>query len=374
MIKLFHFITDTNIGGAGKLLCNQIKNMEGTEFETTVVIPRKSALAHELSSLPCSVIEADNCADTSFSGRSFIEDYTIIKKWRPDIVHSHGSLSSRIAATALGVPTRIFTRHCVFPLDPMMQNPLTKRVVGIANGMFSTSILAVAESARQNLIDMGCDQSRITTVINGVEPLRIIDDVEKEYLRKKYNLTNKSFVISIFARLEEYKGHRTLLEAIKICKKYYPCFRFFIVGEGSQKNPLIALSKAMKIDDTVCFLGFCNDVAPIFNITDINVNCSYGTETSSLAISEGMSLGIPCIASDYGGNSHMVKNAVNGLLFPAKNAEALANAIIRLYRDKELYKRCSLGALQRYNNEFTARAMTEKMMELYRREHAKNKK
>ena len=371
MIKIFHFITDTNVGGAGNLLCNQIKNMKDDELDITVVLPRGSMLKERIEGLPCHIIEASCGADRSFSVDGVIEDYKILKENRPDIVHSHASLSSRIAATALSIPTRIHTRHCVFPLSPMLKNPLGKTVCGAANNILSTKMIAVAQSAKDNLVDMGCNEKKIETVINGSEPIRRIDRREREALLSRLSLNSDNFIISIFARLEEYKGHQTFLDAAKICKKYCPDMRFLIVGDGSKKDELIRYSKENGTDDVVRFCGFAKDVSPYFNITDINVNCSYGTETSSLALSEGMSLGIPSVVSDYGGNTYMVKNGQEGLVFPAKNAESLAICLTRLYRDKELYEAMSRRALLRYETELTAKAMSDKMKRIYLDEYKK---
>ena len=89
MIRIFHFITDTNIGGAGNLLCNQIKNMKDENLDITVVMPRGSMLKEKMRTLPCRTIETLYGADRSFSLDSVIEDYKILKRARPDIVHSH---------------------------------------------------------------------------------------------------------------------------------------------------------------------------------------------------------------------------------------------------------------------------------------------
>jgi glycosyltransferase involved in cell wall biosynthesis len=94
------------------------------------------------------------------------------------------------------------------------------------------------------------------------------------------------------------------------------------------------------------------------NITDINVNCSIGTETSCLALSEGMSLGIPAIASDYSGNKYIVKNKVNGLIFSQKDHIALAKSILLLVNDKKLYSYLSQNAKNRFINELNAERMT----------------
>jgi glycosyltransferase involved in cell wall biosynthesis len=99
----------------------------------------------------------------------------------------------------------------------------------------------------------------------------------------------------------------------------------------------------------------------------VNVNASFGTETSSLALSEGMSVGVPIVASDYGGNPRMVENGVNGLLFPPQNDHVLANVLLRLHDDRALLSRLSEGAHRLYRERFTAPAMVARLEELYTR-------
>ncbi len=368
MIKILHFITDTNIGGAGNLLCQQLKGMDDKRFDITVALPKDSALIKKLAPLPCKIIQLKYGADKSFSIESIRENYQIIKKMHPDIVHSHGSLSSRIASKILNIQSRVFTRHCAPPVPKYMNNPIAKWTFGKINDLLSTSIIAVSPSTKQNLIDMGCDAQKIITIVNGVAPLRLLSDDEKAFLCAKYGLNNSDFVVSYFARLEEIKGHKTLLEAAKICQKQYPNFRFFIVGTGSCERELKNYAHKIGVDNVVHFVGFLEDVASIFNITDVNVNCSYVSETASLSLSEGMSLAIPSVASNVGGNPYMVKNEENGLLFPPRTPEALANALIRLYNDKKLYKKCSLGAYKRYQEELNDKIMCQKMTRFYLKE------
>ena len=368
-MRVLHFISDTNIGGAGRLLCNQLRNMDTSEFESIVALPDKSKLVKELRALPCKLILTKSEGDVSFSKNGYFESREIIKKLNPDIVHSHASLSSRLAAANLHVPVKIFTKHCAFEPSAVYQNPLLRFSFGAFNQVLSSCALASAGCACDDLIKMGYPRDKIKIILNGSEPIRILSRAERAIILSSFGLNKNNFVISIFARLEEYKGHATFLRAAQLCKRYYPNFRFFIVGDGSRMDELKALSCELGLDDVVCFTGFCEDVAPIFNITDINVNCSYKSETSSLSLSEGMSLGIPSVVSDCGGNTYMVKNGENGLTFPMQNEEALAMAIIRLYCDKELYKNCSANAYGRYCTEFTAKAMTNKLMLLYKSEY-----
>ena len=119
------------------------------------------------------------------------------------------------------------------------------------------------------------------------------------------------------------------------------------------------------------FTGFSDDVAPYYGIMDLNLNCSWGTETSSLALSEGMSVGVPAVATTYGGNPYMITEGVNGLLVPEKDAPAMARAILRLEDDRDLLARLSDGARRMYREKFTARVMTEQLEALYEKAAAR---
>lgn len=84
------------------------------------------------------------------------------------------------------------------------------------------------------------------------------------------------------------------------------------------------------VEDVMSLLGFRSDVAALLSILDVQLNVSYGTEATSMALLEGMSLGLPSIVSDYGGNPWLVKDGDNGLIFPSRDSRALAACIARL--------------------------------------------
>ena len=101
------------------------------------------------------------------------------------------------------------------------------------------------------------------------------------------------------------------------------------------------------------------------NIADINVNCSVGTETSCLALSEGMSLSKPAVASDYGGNPYMIKDGENGFLYPMTDVKKLSLAIARLSNDKKLYSVMSEASKKRFDGELNAAEMSRKTYAFY---------
>ena len=116
------------------------------------------------------------------------------------------------------------------------------------------------------------------------------------------------------------------------------------------------------------FTGFVTDVASFVNISDLSLNCSYGTEASSIALAEGMSLGKPAVVTDFGGNPYMITDGVNGLVVPQKDPQAMADAIARVMEEPGLYAELVKGTCKEYQEKFTARAMTAQVEALYEKQ------
>lgn len=364
-IKVVEIITDTNIGGAGVLLCTRLKHSDRTRIQSEVILPKGSALASRLEDIGIPVRETDACRDRSFEFFAIFRYVALFRKMRPDLIHCHGALSARIAAKLCGVPVRLYTRHCVYPLSHFQKSFMGRLLIGRAQTFLSHQMIAVAHSAKENLCEMGVPSDRISVIINGVEALRRVSEDEKRELRQHLRIPENATVVGICARLEPCKGHHTFLAAVENILRKNKNYRFLIVGDGSLRQKLREEAEQRGIAPFVIFAGFCSDVAPYFSLMKMNVNCSVGTETSSLALSEGMSMGIPSVVSDYGGNPYMVRDGENGIVVPQNNPTALTEAILRLGEDEALYEQLSRGALERFRSELNAEQMTKKTEELY---------
>jgi glycosyltransferase involved in cell wall biosynthesis len=111
---------------------------------------------------------------------------------------------------------------------------------------------------------------------------------------------------------------------------------------------LHAYAEALGIAYAVRFTGFVNDTAPYYQLMRINVNASTGTETSCLALSEGMSASLPMIVSDFGGNRAMIGNSDAGIVIPMNDAMALANGILEILNDPEREETMRAAARKRF--------------------------
>ena len=364
-MKIVEVISDTNIGGAGVLLLTRLLSDKNMCNNTTVIVPTGSLLSIKFRENRINYIEVDACIDRSFEFTAIFKYFFLIKKLSPDIINCHGCLSFRIAAFLCKVPVRIYTRHCTFPLARWQRSTIFKVLIGKCQTLLSNGIIAVADVVKKDLVDMGVPSHKINVIINGVRGIQRLSNEERKEIRRRLKIPECATVVSIFARIEEYKGHIDLINAGEILLKSSDNYRFLIVGEGSRLTELKRLCKDKGLEQHFIFTGFQSDVTEYFNITDINVNCSHGTETSSLALSEGMSLGIPCIASNYGGNCYMVQSGVNGFIYPCHDYKLLSTHISNIANDKELYRRLSKNAYSRYERELNSKKMTEATYNYY---------
>lgn len=373
MIKVLNVLTDTNIGGAGRLLVHYLRNFDRSRFEVYVALPKGSLLIPEIEKVGYSVIETEYGRDKTFEAGAVKELCRIIKEIKPHIVHSHASLSARVAASLCGIKSRMYTRHCAYDLPKSATSFPKKQITGFINNSLSTAIVAVAEGAADNLTDTGVKREKISIILNGVPPVRVTEKAERAELRTSLGIKESDTVLIINARLAAVKGHDYLLRAFKgveaACKNVF----LIVLGTGEEEENLKSLASELGLE-RVIFTGFRKDVAPYLNIADINVNFSWGTEATSLAIAEAMSLGIPTVASDFGGNPGMIESGVNGILVEKKNADALQKTLVELINAPERIRTLGEGARRVYAKKFNDAVMTRKLEALYEAEYEKRYK
>ena len=367
MIKVLNIISDSNIGGAGKCVIYFCRSYNKNEFDVSVVVPKGSELIPELEKTKVKIIEIDGLKDKSLDFKSFFKLRKIIKQEKPDIVHTHASFIARLAARFVSGTKIIYTRHSVFPVSNFIKHGIGRCINKFANEFTSDRIIAVAEAAKENLTDGGINENMIDVILNGVEPIPTTSNEEKEKLKKQYNIASDEKVVGILARLNKVKGHEYFIDSAKIVLDKGIKAKFLILGTGDEEKNLKQKVKDLKLEDKIIFTGFIKNVKDYINIFDVQVNCSYGTEATSLALLEGMSIGVPAVVTNYGGNPGVIKEGENGYLVPIKSPEETAEKIIKLLEDKNLYEKVSKKSNEIYNEKFTIDVYTKNIEKEYKK-------
>ena len=367
MIKVIHVLSDMKIGGAGSWLLNLLGAIDKEKFEIKVVLPQGSMLADKIKNLGFEVIAVDGIKDKSYDARAVNLLYYIFRAEKPDIVHTHASLSARLAAKRAGARI-INTKHCI---DSRITG--IRRFAGaLINDRYSDGIIAVSEAVKRNIAENGVPDDKISVIYGGINPVKVLDDREKSLAREKWGI-GEEVVVGIVARLTEVKGHKYFIDAAEIISRDNDNVKFFIAGIGPKEEELKELIKQKGLTDKVVFTGFVDEIYEVFNIIDINVISSL-SEALCLSLIEGMSVGKPSVAADTGGIPEVIKNGYNGFLVPAGDAEGLADAILKLIHDPGLRKAMGDRGREIMEKNFTADIMAEKIEELYESVARKNRR
>ncbi len=354
-MKVIHVVSDSNIGGAGKVILNILKYLD-KDIECKVIIPKDSKLKPFINELNYETIEIENLAERSFKKNLIKKFMQIFIDEKPDIVHTHASLSARIAAKKLKIKT-VYTRH-------WLGSEKTNFLLRILNNYFCDAAIAVSQSASNTLIATGISEKKINIIHNGIEPLKKFSDIEKRILRNKYELDDE-FVFGTMARLEKVKGLKYFIDAANGFLNYNPNAKFLIFGEGSLRNDLENYVHELKRESNIIFKGFSYDTQEAFNLFDVFVLPSV-QEALSLALIEAMSAGCACISTNCGGPTEIIKNNENGFLVPIKNSDAILETMKFLYENDDVREKFSINGYNFVRENFSAQAMTNSIVKLYK--------
>lgn len=364
LIKIVQVLTDSNIGGAGKYLVEFLKCCDREKYENCIFLPKNALIKSKIEQIGIKVEEIEGISEKSFSFLGILNIKKKLGELRPDILHAHSCLAARIAGKIQRCKV-IYTKHyAVDNLNLFNKEPL-RTIFGIADYLTSDHIIATAKAAEYNLISHGVSHEKITTILNGVTALRKFSEEEIKNVKKTYNIPKNFKIVAIIARLTPTKRQNLFIEAARfIIDTGLKNVKFLLSGIGESEFNLRTMIKGYGLEEFFIFVGFVENIEIITNIIDIQVNCAE-SETSSLSLLEGMSIGKPAVVVKAGGNGEVIKNEENGLTVPPRNSKKLAEAIIRLLTDKDLYEKLSKKSLEIYKKKFTAKIMTKKIEEIY---------
>lgn len=140
--------------------------------------------------------------------------------------------------------------------------------------------------------------------------------------------------------LIEVKGHRVLVEALRLLRERGIEIRAYFLGEGDQRSALEAQIEAAGLTQQVHLLGATDRAGVVDRMreADVVVQPSVPTARGSregipVSLMEGMAAGLPVVASRLSGIPELVVDDVTGILTPPGDTEALAGALERLHRE-----------------------------------------
>jgi glycosyltransferase involved in cell wall biosynthesis len=285
----------------------------------------------------------------------------LLKQLKPDVVHAHDPHGVAMAGLALSMSTQlakpplVAARRVDFHLKGNSFSRWKYRQVDC--------FIAASDAIRQMLVADGVPADRTVTVHEGIDVEHVVA-APAVNVHEAFWLPHGSPVVGNVAALVPHKGQRYLIDAAHLVVQQVPDARFIILGEGELREHLEKQVREHHLEKHVLLPGFRTDVLGCLKGFDLFAMSSV-TEGLGTSLLDAMACARPIVATRAGGIPEIVEDGVNGLLVPARDHHALAEAIVRALKNPELRQRMGDAGFARVNERFTVERMVSETAAVY---------
>lgn len=266
---------------------------------------------------------------------------------QPHLLHAHSPVLNALPALRvgrqLGIPVvyevRAFWEDAAVDHGSTVEGSLRYRLTRLMETWAlrkAHHVFTICEGLRGDIAARGIAADKITVIPNAVdiesfEPGGIADAA----LKTRLGLQGAS-VVGFIGSFYAYEGLDLLLDALPEMLRRRPDVRILLVGGGPQDADLKAQAERLGLRDKVVFTGRVphDQVQRYYDLVDVLAYPRHSMRLTELVTPlkplEAMAQGRLLVASDVGGHRELIRDGQTGVLFPAGNAEGLANAIVRL--------------------------------------------
>jgi glycosyltransferase involved in cell wall biosynthesis len=360
---VIHFVDSTIYGGTEQALLHLLARIDRNRWKPIVLHHPEPGIAPFLEearrlNVKTRVVRRMQGTGAISGLPQFL--YTL-RQEQPTIFHAHLNwlLSCKfglLAAALSRVPVVIATLQ-QFLLAPWKKNIYFQKQL-ISAGV--DQYIAVSNAVAQQLSNsFGIPSDKVKVVYNCI-PFAQFDRPGNHALKKTLSQGTERPLVLTVARLDEQKGHKFLLEAIR----QVPEGIFVLAGDGPKRAALETQALDLGIADRVLFLGHRPDIPDLLASCDLFVLPSL-YEGLPLSILEAMAAGKAVVATAVGGTPEAVLDGITGLLVPPGSPEALANAIRKVLSHLELACKMGSAGKARIREEFSVETMVNDVYQTY---------
>jgi glycosyltransferase involved in cell wall biosynthesis len=349
-LRVVHLTQGLEVGGQEKLLVEFARHADRARVELRFVsLSDRGVLADDIEACGWPVCALDEPAGVR--PRLVLRLAWLLRRWKADLLHTHDDrphAHGAAAALLAGVGV-VHTRH-------WQGAGLTQRrlLLTRAAAQCTTRFVCISRDSARRAVRQGVSRRRVSTIWNGIDLARFA-----------YAGPDPAGPAVTVARLSPEKDLETLLHAVALVVRRHPGFRLEVAGDGPCRADLERVAAELGLGGAVRFLGSVRDVPGLLARARLFALSSL-TEGISLTLLEAMARGLPVVATRVGGNVEVVAEGQTGLLVPARNPAALADALGRLWADAGECTRLGRAGRQRVEQHFDVRRMVAEYEAIYR--------
>ncbi|NIM91038.1 MAG: glycosyltransferase [Candidatus Aminicenantes bacterium] len=369
-IRVLEMIDQPFLGGGQINLLSLARNLDKEKFEVFTCSRGGGSLVEEIEK---NDLQHFPVPFSKRIGSKIVREIrAILSDNRIDILHTHGGIAGfygRWAARKCRTPVVVHTLHGIHYLH--YRNFLLKHSFIFLERYFSRftqAVIFVSEADKEKSMKFKlAPEEKMHIIKNGVD-LSAFQEEERlnstPEMRKEVKLESFQPLVGTVARLHRQKGIPYLLKAAKTISQVFPRIKILIVGGGPLEQKLERMARRWGVKEYVWFMGERKDAQDLTSLFEVFVLPSLW-EGLPYVLMEASVLGKPIVATDVDGNREIIEDGKTGILVPARDPEKLAEAIIRLLRDKGLASKLAERAKEAVPLKFKLSRMVEETQDLY---------
>lgn len=287
----------------------------------------------------------------------------VVRRTGARVLHCHHYtpfVYGRLASWLVPGARTIYTEHGrLSDSPPSRKRRLANRLLMAGAG----DLFAVSHDLRAHLLREGVPD-RMQVIWNGIDPGPAPDAEARAAARVALGAGEHDCVVATVARLDPVKDLGVLVRAVARAARRVPALRLVLLGDGPERAAIEAAVAREGAGDRVRLLGHRDDARALLPGVDIFANTST-SEGISLTLLEAMAAELPIVATRVGGTPEVVVDRETGRLVPARDADAVADALADVASDAVRRRAWGAAGRARLLAHFTIDEMVRRYERVY---------
>jgi len=377
-MKILHVITKSNWGGAQKYVYDLATNLPKEHFESVVIFGGTGPLAEKLAEKNVRTISIPNLSRNINPFVDILSFFKLVKIFRlekPDVVHVNSSKIGGLGALAsrmTGVRHIIFTCHgWAWNEDRGSMSLTLIKLISWLTVILSHTTITISErdfSDGQNIL---WSKNKIKFVHNGINSPEFMEKIASRSFitdlsnKKGISIGENDFLIGAIGELHKNKDYKHALEAIFILKQKKIPAKFVIMGEGEEKDELESITKNLRLEKDVVFLGFIKNAPKYLRAFDSFILTSIKEGLPYVVIEAGFA-SLPVVTTNVGGVREIIEDMKSGVLVQTRKPDEVASGLELIYNNADRALLFGQNLKEKVEHDFSLSKMIEKTIEIYK--------
>jgi glycosyltransferase involved in cell wall biosynthesis len=378
-VRIAHIITRLIRGGADEntlLSCNgqaemghEVHLIHGLEASDAMVMRLHPAVKrHQIRALRRPLTPISDAWAT-------FATTTLLRQIKPEIVHTHTSKAGaigRVAARMASTPGIVHGIHILpfvnvgraeqfaYLTAERLLAPVTDAFVNVSHGMMETALAnGIGPAPKHTVVPSGMDLEQFR------EALPIDDEEMAAAFACSSRDASRMKLLVMIAALEPRKRVIEFLDVFARVAESEPAATLAVLGEGSDRNRILARVREMGLTRKVALPGFRNDVERWVARADV---CVLASEREGLprAVVQYVLAGRPVVSTALPGLEEIVKSGISGFLVPTDRLLEMAPPICALLANPQLATSMSREAKSLDLSRWSTDHMVDRLEDIYR--------